>query len=86
MDLHVQYSAQEDRFREGIEAEHISCEQEPAVEYWVHNLWDCPEDACIWRDLVSADEWLDAVRLGMKLAQKGYDNIIVDNVPFDENE
>lgn len=84
MDLHVQYSARTDNYEGCIEAERISCKQEPAVHYRVYNLWDCPEDACIQRDLVSADEWLDAVRLGMKLAQKGYDNIIVDDIPFDE--
>lgn len=44
---------------------------DPRIYYSVSNLWDCPEDACIHRDLVSANEWLDAVRLGMQLAREG---------------
>lgn len=44
---------------------------DPRLKYRVSNLWECPEDACIHRDLVSAYEWLDAVRLGMQLAREG---------------
>lgn len=41
------------------------------IKYRVSNLCECPEDAIIGRDLVSAYEWLDAVRLGMELAREG---------------
>lgn len=44
---------------------------DPRIHYSVCNLCDCPEDAIIERDLVSADDWLDAVRLGMQLAREG---------------
>lgn len=52
------------------------------ISYSVHNLWDCPEDACIHRDLVDAYEWLDAVRLGMKLAREGYDTINIEEIEW----
>ena len=45
--------------------------------YRVYNMWDCPEDATIQRDLVSAEEIVDWIRFGMELAQKGYDDIEV---------
>lgn len=45
--------------------------------YCVWNLTDCPEDAVIYRDLVSASQWIDAVRYGMRLAQGGYTSIEV---------
>ena len=43
--------------------------------YYVSNLWDCPEDACIGRALFSADDFIAAIRLGMLLAQDGYTGI-----------
>lgn len=52
--------------------------------YRVHNLWDCPEDATIQRDLVPAEEIIDWIRFGMELAQKGYDDIEVSYKTFEE--
>ena len=46
----------------------------------VRNLTDCPEDATIGRDLFSAGDFLSAVRLGMKLANYGYTDIVVREV------
>lgn len=43
--------------------------------YSVHNLTDCPEDAIIQRDLVSAEEIANYIEMGMKLAFDGYDSI-----------
>lgn len=43
--------------------------------YRVSNLWDCPEDACISRDLFSAEDFIAAVNFGMLLAQDGYTGI-----------
>ena len=63
-------------------------EDDPRIEYRVANLWDCPEDACIHRDLFSADEWLDTLRLGMTLAQEGYNEIHVtyEDYEAEDNE
>lgn len=43
--------------------------------YCVCNLTDCPEDAVIYRDLVSASQWIGAVEYGMRLARQGYTSI-----------
>lgn len=40
----------------------------------VYNLNECPEDAIIDRDLFSADDYLNAVKYGIALAQQGYDD------------
>ena len=58
----------------------VSSPIEPRIRYSVRNLWDCPEDACIGRDLVSAGEWLLAVKLGMDLARDGYDSFDIKDL------
>ena len=48
--------------------------------YSVRNLTDCPEDAIILRDLVSAEDIVEFIELGMKLAAEGYTSVhITDN-------
>ena len=48
--------------------------------YDVCNLTDCPEDAIILRSLVSAEEIVEFIELGMKLASEGYTSIhVTDN-------
>lgn len=48
--------------------------------YDVCNLTDCPEDAIILRSLVSAEEIVEFIELGMKLASEGYTPIhVTDN-------
>lgn len=45
----------------------------------VWNLNECPEDAVIGRDLFDEQDFINAVKIGMKLAQEGYtDCKIVD--------
>lgn len=42
--------------------------------YWVQDLaGDCPEDATITRDLMSANDWLEVVNYGIELGKRGYD-------------
>lgn len=43
----------------------------------VCNLSETPEDAIIGRDLFSAGDYLDAVRLGIKLANFGYTDVVI---------
>lgn len=45
--------------------------------YHVYDLVDYPEDATIERDLFSGQSFIEAVKLGFRLAQKGYDTITV---------
>lgn len=40
--------------------------------YSVHSLTGCPEDAIIGRSLVSAEEVIDYIKYGMRLAAQGY--------------
>ena len=54
------------------------------VHYSVCDLWECPEDATIDRDLVSAYEIVNFIELGMKLAEKGYNKISIEEVKEDE--
>ena len=54
--------------------------EDEKVHYSVSNLCECPEDAIISRDLFSADEYIDALKLGMELARKGYDNISIERI------
>ena len=41
----------------------------------VYDLTECPEDATIYRDLFSANQYLYAIRYGIELAKKGYDEV-----------
>lgn len=43
--------------------------------YGVSDLSECPEDAIIGRALLSGDEVLDLVKLGMNYSKMGYDEI-----------
>lgn len=51
--------------------------------YTVRNLYECPEDACIARDLVSAYEIVEFIELGMKLAAEGYTSVEVTDEKVD---
>ena len=51
-----------------------------SFHFSVCNLDDHPEDAIIKRDLFSASDFIKAVELGMNIANRGYDKIIVDKV------
>lgn len=41
----------------------------------VYDLTDCPEDATINRCLFSAGQYLRAIRIGLRLASEGYDEV-----------
>ena len=56
------------------------------VEFGVHDLSDCPEDAIIGRCLFDANDWLNAVKYGMELAKQGYDEIEYVTIEDEEDE
>lgn len=57
----------------------VLCDDFPQVNYSVRNLSpDSPEDAVIYRDLVSVYEYLDILKLEMELGAKGYTDIKVE--------
>lgn len=51
----------------------------------VYNMCHCPEDATISRDLFDATDFIDAIKLGMKLYSMGYNEIIY-NVESEESD
>lgn len=67
------------------EYQHVKDER-GKVEFSVHNLAECPEDAIIGRDLFDARDWLNAVKYGMELAKQGYDEIEYVTVEDEEDE
>lgn len=58
-------------------------DSEDNLVYSVRNLYDCPEDACIMRDLVSSYEVIDYIELGMRLAAEGYTSVEVTDEKVD---
>lgn len=48
------------------------------VSYSVYDLSECPEDAVIGRELFSAYQYIEAIKLGMELAKQGYTGIEVN--------
>lgn len=58
--------------------------QEEENLFSVCDLCECPEDAMIVRDLFSADEYIEAVKLGMEIAQNGYTDIEVETITDQE--
>lgn len=50
------------------------------IRYSVYDLTECPEDATLYRDLFSGWEYINALRLGMKIAKAGYDSITFEEV------
>ena len=54
------------------------------INYWVHDLYECPEDAILGRDLFSANDYIEALELGMKLAREGYTEIVCNYLKAEE--
>lgn len=75
--LELKVSSKIDDYASLLEAQMVTCKQEP-VTYFVQNLDQCPEDAIIDRDLFSAEDYIAALKLGMKLRDMGYDDIRVE--------
>lgn len=57
-----------------------------SVSFFAYDLTQCPEDATLTRDLFTGNEYIEALRLGMKLAQEGYSFIDVIHVDKDKYE
>ena len=54
------------------------------VKFSAQDLNECPEDAIIGRSIFDGDDFIKAVELGFRIALKGYDEIVVKRVPWDE--
>lgn len=47
-----------------------------------YDLSECPEDATLFRDLFTADDYIRAIRYGIELAKQGYDGVEFDHDDF----
>lgn len=54
------------------------------ISFFAYDLTDCPEDATLTRDLFTGNEYIEALRLGMRIAQEGYTFIDVIHVDRDK--
>ena len=48
------------------------------MRFYVSNMYECREDAIIGRSLFDADDYIQAVKTGIKLAQDGYTDLDVE--------
>lgn len=78
--LDIKLSIEEDA--EGYITHRVSSDEEPELYFNESELAvsQHPEDMFFYRDLFSGYSYIDAIKLGMKLAKKGYDdlNVIVE--------
>lgn len=82
-DFQAKYQTDEDDFAVGVNV----FDSNDNMVFSVWNLNECPEDAVIGRDLFDEQDFINAVKLGMKLAQEGYtDCKIVDETGLYCNE
>lgn len=79
--LDVKYGNDEDI---GSERWQTIDNEENNIHFNVHNLYDCPEDAIIGRDLFDANDYINALNKGIELALKGYTSVKVKT--YEEGE
>ena len=79
----AKYQTDEDDFAVGVSV----FDSNDKMVFSVLNLNECPEAAVIGRDLFDEQDFINAVKLGMTLAQEGYtDCKIVDETGLYCNE
>lgn len=55
-------------------------DQGTEINFRVHDLCECPEDAIIGRDLFSGYDFIKALELGIQLAQEGYTKLDINYI------
>ena len=70
----------------GHEIQNATEEDRIEVGFRAYDLCEYPEDATLNRDLFNGYEYIEALELGMKLAQLGYDSIEVEHINGDEED
>ena len=83
--LDIKLSIEEDE--EGYLTHRVSSDEIDEIHFDESELAvkDHPEDMFFYRDLFSGNNYIDAIKLGMKLAKEGYDdlNVIVEETKID---
>ena len=59
---------------------------ELGIYFKVYDMSECPEDAIIGRDLFTAEEYIEALKKGIELAQMGYTDIKYTTVKVEKEE
>lgn len=60
--------------------------KENDIYFSVCNLYDCPEDAIIGRDLFDVNDYIRALNKGIELAKKGYTSVEGKYIKIEEDE
>lgn len=58
-------------------------DEQNLLHFYVRDLYDCPEDATIYRDLFNAYDYIDTLNKGIELAKMGYDKVTYENIGLD---
>lgn len=58
--------------------------EDEKIRFYVYDLTECPEDATIERDLFNGADFIHALQLGFDIAKRGYDKIVVNEIPWEE--
>lgn len=58
--------------------------EDEKIYFRVYDLCECPEDAIIGRDLFDGNDFIRAIEIGFHLAKRGYDEIVVEEVPWED--
>ena len=72
--LNVYYRTDDygDVYSEGIE------DKTHDIYFGVHDLYECPEDAIIGRDLFDSEDYIKALNKGIELAELGYSEVVAN--------
>ena len=73
--LLVTITEEEDSDTGYLSYQKVTSDEVEDVYYYVYTLAEWHEDAYIERDLFSAESYINAINLGIKLAQKGYTKV-----------
>lgn len=63
--------------REGYQRQELWDIEKEYPIFEVSDLWECPEDAIIGRALHDADDATNLIKIGLRYASEGYDDIKV---------
>lgn len=66
-------------------AQSVTClDEDIPMNFYVHDLSECPEDAIIGRDLFDGEDYIKAIKLGIQIASMGYTGVGVEHIPYEE--
>ena len=74
------YHDEEDGFDTYHRIEDVTNDPNVNLHFRASDLCEFPEDATLFRDLFNGWDYIEAVELGMKLANLGYDNIEAEHI------